>query len=82
MTLTYQLFRGCLALALLGVLSLAALVAPAAESRHAVAVATTAATLPVPPPAMCALPTPPLRVALAPADLGSFGRRHDEDCRA
>ena len=82
MTLSYQLFRGGLALVLLCVLSLAALVAPAAESHRTIVVVSAMAQLPASTPAVCALPTPPLRVAMAPADLGSFGRRNGEGCRA
>lgn len=78
MSLTFQLVRGGLALALLFALSLTALIAPAADPGATRVIimaddATVAEVCPVPPPA--------LRLALSPADLPATHRARGS-CRA
>jgi hypothetical protein len=77
MSLTFQLARGVLALALFGALALTAWLSPAADSgprvifmSEAGAVATT-----------CPIPPPALRLALSPADLPA-SPRGTGSCRA
>jgi hypothetical protein len=81
MTFTYQLTRGCLALALLGALALAAWTAPPAPARAEASVIVVRAADPAE-RTTCAVSGSGLRLAMAPTDLRTLGRRHTPDCRA
>jgi hypothetical protein len=76
MSLTFQLARGALAIALFAALSMTAWLAPSAPGMTRVIIisgAGVAATCPVPPPV--------LRLALSPADLPA-SHRSPGSCRA
>jgi hypothetical protein len=76
MSLTFQLVRGGLALALLFALSLAAWLAPAAQGTTRVIIVNDVAAAPA-----CPVPPPVLRLALSPADLPA-SHRANGSCRA
>jgi hypothetical protein len=79
MSLSFQLIRGLVALPVLVGLAALAWFAPAAPAASARAVSVSVSLTSA--PEACALPTTPLRLALAPADLPLAHRRGDA-CRA
>jgi hypothetical protein len=77
MSLTFQLARGGLALALFAALSLTAWLSPAANENARVAFLSGAGAVAI----ACPVPPPALRLALSPADLPA-SHRATGSCRA
>lgn len=77
MSLTFQLFRGGLAIALFAALSVTAWLAPSSQGTTRVILVSEAGTVAI----ACPVPPPALRLALSPADLPA-SHRSPGSCRA
>ena len=77
MSLTFQLARGGLALAMFSALAVTAWLAPSAQGSTRVILIDQAGTVTT----VCPVPPPAMRLALSPADLPASHRAHGS-CRA